>query len=322
MHSIAQLVLFSGIGLIANVVIMPDLAIAQSLPPIYADAPVELAPAQSIASFPVNTFLESVVVAADGTVYVTNHEAGEILRFDPDRTQHIHATIEGKANGLALAPDGGLLLTGWNAAGVPIVVHISTAGETETLLTLTDAQFLNGITQLQGDRYLMADSYRGAIWEFDFAQRTAQVWLEHPLLARGNAESPTPGVNGIKIFDDTLYASNSDRMLLLAIPLTTEGDASEPTMFLDQVNLDDFAFDGAGNLYGATHIYNSVIRITPTGEITTIAQAEQGMTGSTAIAFGQQERDRTGIYVVTNGGMFLPPPTGVVPAEVVWLEVE
>ncbi|NJN86989.1 MAG: gluconolactonase [Leptolyngbyaceae cyanobacterium SL_7_1] len=228
----------------------PSVASAQSLPPIYADAPVELAPARSIASFPVNTFLESVVTTADGTIYVTNHEVGMVLRFDPDGTQHVHATIEGKANGLALAPDGGLLLTAWNAEGVPIVVSISEAGETETLLTLTDAQFLNGITRLQGDRYLMADSYQGAIWEFDFA------------------------------------------------------------------------FDAAGNLYGATHIYNSVIRIAPTGDITTIAQAEQGMTGSTAIAFGQQPSDRTGIYVVTNGGMFLPPATGVVPAAVVWLEVE
>ncbi len=30
---------------------------------------------------------------------------------------------------------------------------------------------------------------------------------------------------------------------------------------------------------------------------------------------------RSAIYVVTNGGMFLPPPTGVVPATVVRLEV-
>ena len=61
---------------------------------------------------------------------------------------------------------------------------------------------------------------------------------------------------------------------------------------------------------------------------TIIAQAESRVIGSTAVAFGQSEGDvydglrlRTAIYVVTNGGMFLPPPTGVVPANVVRLEV-
>lgn len=76
-----------------------------------------------------------------------------------------------------------------------------------------------------------------------------------------------------------------------------------------------------GNLYGATHVFNSVVKITPDGMITTIAQAEQGVSGSTATAFGCTSFDSEAIYVVTNGGIFLPPPTGIVPAEVVRLEV-
>lgn len=292
---------------------------AQSLPPIYANTPVELAPAEQIAGFPVNTFLESVLVDPTGILYITNHEAGEIVRIDPEGAQSVYAAIEGKAIGLA--PDGSLLMTGWNAEGVPIVVQVTAAGEVETLLTFPDAQFLNGLTHLAGDRYLIADSYRGAIWQLDLGQQTAEIWLEHPLLARGTPESPTPGVNGLKIFNGTLYASNTDRLLLLQIPLTSEGSPMEPTVFLDDVNIDDFAFDTAGNLYGATHVFNSVVRVTPAGEVTTIAQAEQGVVGSTAIDFGRTEGDRTGIYVVTNGGMFLPPPTGIVEAEVVRLEV-
>ncbi len=63
------------------------------------------------------------------------------------------------------------------------------------------------------------------------------------------------------------------------------------------------------------------MKITPDGSTTIIAQAEQGVIGSTAVAFGQTQSDRTAIYVVMNGGMFLPPPTGIVPANVVRLEV-
>ena len=67
--------------------------------------------------------------------------------------------------------------------------------------------------------------------------------------------------------------------------------------------------------------FNSVVKIAPDGAIAIIALAEQGVTGSTAVAFGRRVNDRTSLYVVTNGGMFLPPTTGVVPAEVVRLQI-
>jgi hypothetical protein len=63
--------------------------------------------------------------------------------------------------------------------------------------------------------------------------------------------------------------------------------------------------------------YNSVIRISPEKQVTTIAKAEQGVTGSTALAFGRG----SSLYVTTNGGMSFPLPTGVEPAKVVRLDV-
>ncbi|MBD0301584.1 MAG: gluconolactonase, partial [Tolypothrix sp. T3-bin4] len=72
------------------------------LPPIYADKPIELAPAKIITSFPVNTFLENLAIpaagyvyASDGTIFVSNHEVGEIVSISPDGNQQIHATVEG-----------------------------------------------------------------------------------------------------------------------------------------------------------------------------------------------------------------------------------
>ncbi|HEY9844979.1 MAG TPA: SMP-30/gluconolactonase/LRE family protein, partial [Candidatus Caenarcaniphilales bacterium] len=215
----------------------------------------------------------------------------------------------------------GLIVTGWNADSVSVVLHVAAGGQVETLAVLPEALFLNGITHLSTHRYLMADSYRGAIWLFDLAQRQATLWLEHPLLARSSAQSVIPAVNGLKQFGDTLYVSNTEKMLLLKIPIDAAGNPGEPAIFIEQTNIDDFAFDQESNLYGATHIYNTVVRIAPNGQTTIIAQAEQGVSGSTAVAFGQRESDRTAIYVVTNGGMFLPPASGVVPANVVRLEV-
>jgi sugar lactone lactonase YvrE len=290
------------------------------LPPIYANTPVKLAPAQIVASFPANTFLENLTIAPSSTLFVTNHEVGEVVRISPDGQISTHASIAGKVSGIALTSEGALIVAGWNAEGVSIVMTLAADGEVETVIPLPEAQFLNGITRLAGDRYLIADSYRGAIWLYDLTQQQAKVWLEHPLLTRSNPDSVIPAANGLKRLGDILYVSNTEKMLLLKIPLDAAEQPGEPSIFVEHTNIDDFAFDAAGNLYGATHIYNSVVKITPQGNTTIIAQAEQGVTGSTAVAFGQGEGDRTALYVVTNGGMFLPPASGVIPANVVRLE--
>jgi hypothetical protein len=291
------------------------------LPPIYQDTPVALVPDQIIATFPVNTFLENLAISSDGTIFVTNHEVGQIVRISPEGKRETHASIAGKVSGIAFTANGDLVVAGWNAEPIPVISLVAANGSVKTLLTLPDAAFLNGITPISENLYLAADSYRGAIWQIDINQPLASIWLEHPLLARSNPENVIPAANGIKRFGDILYVSNTEKQLILQIPITPENQAGEPKIFVEKNNIDDFAFDVEGNLYGATHIYNSVVKIAPDGSTTIIAQAEQNVIGSTAVAFGRGENDKTAIYVVTNGGMFLPPPTGVVAATVVRLEV-
>ncbi|NEP19658.1 MAG: gluconolactonase [Leptolyngbya sp. SIO4C1] len=298
-----------------SLVWVPD-AVAQ-LPPIYDTAPQSLAAAESVASLPVNTFLENVVVAPDGVLYVTSHETGSILRVEAGEVE-TYAQIAGKVAGIALGPEQTLVVTGANETGMPAIFQVAADGAVETLL-LPDAVFLNGVTPLSETQYLVADSYLGAIWQVDVARQTASMWLEHPLLARANAENPIPGVNGLKVQDGILYASNTEQMRLLKIPINALGEAEAPEIWLEQVNIDDFDFDAAGNLYGATHIYNSVVAIAPDGRLTTIATAEAGVTGSTAVALSPEE---AALYVVTNGGMFLPPPEGVLPAQIVRLNLD
>lgn len=291
------------------------------LPPIFESTPIELVPSQQIAEFPANTFLESIAIDSDNTLFITNHFEGKILRIGQDRIPVTHATISGKATGLAFMSETELLLTGWNQDGISTIFKVSSQGSVETLLTMPDAIFLNGITHLNGSRYAIADSYRGAIWELDIAQVSTRIWLEHPLLARTSAEQEIPGANGLKIFNNALYVSNTQKQHIVRIPILEDAEPGEPTIFIDRVNIDDFAFDRNGNLYGTTHIYNSVVKITPDGKITTIAEAEQGMAGTTALAFGRTGRDRTNIYVVSNGGMSYPLPSGIESAKVVCLEI-
>jgi hypothetical protein len=291
------------------------------LPPIFAETSTDLVPAQLVAEFPVNTFLESIVVGSENTLFVSSHLDGKIWRIDKDNVPVLHAAIAGKATGLAALPTGGLLLSAWDDQNVATVFQISPQGTVEVLVNIPDAIFLNGLTHLTGDRYLIADSYRGAIWALDIGTKTAQIWLQHPYLARSSADKEFPAVNGLKICADVLYASNTEKMQIVRVPIQADFSPGEPEVWESTVNLDDFAFDILGNLYGTTHVYNSVVKIAPDGTTVTISQAEQGMTGSTALAFGVAEGDRTGVYVVTNGGMSFPPATGIESAKVVRLDV-
>jgi sugar lactone lactonase YvrE len=283
--------------------------------------PVALVPAQTIAEFPSNTFLESIVVDSDNTLFITSHYEGKVIRIGADGIPVTHAIVAGKATGLAATTRGDLLLSGWDEQEACVVWRISPAGETELLATLPDAIFLNGLTRLEGDRYLIADSYRGAIWEVDVAQGEVKTWLEHPLLTRQNVDNPTPAVNGLKIYNQVLYASITQNTQVIKIPLQANLQPGEPEIFVQNVNMDDFAFDQMGNLYGTTHVYNSIVKITPDGSVTTIAQIDQGMAGSTAVAFGHGANSSS-LYVTTNGGMSFPPPTGIEPAKVMRLQLD
>jgi hypothetical protein len=290
------------------------------LPDLFSDALIALVPAHTIAEFPANTFLESIVVADDNTLFVTSHHEGKVIRIGADGVPTTHAAVAGKATGLATAPDGSLLLSGWDDQNTCVIWRIGLDGTARVLITLPDALFLNGLTRLSDQLYLIADSYQGAIWELNLAQASVRIWLEHPLLKRANLENATPSINGLKVFDQVLYASITQNFQILRIPIQANFQPSEPKIFVSNANIDDFAFDQAGNLYGTTHVFNSVVKIAPDGCMTTIAQAEQGMVGSTAAAFGKAD-ERSHLYVTTNGGMSFPPPTGIESAKVVRLEV-
>ncbi len=296
-------------------------ALNNQLPPIFTNTPEAIVPARALAEFPVNTFLENIAVDSQGNLFITSYEEGKIYRAITTGTINEYANVGGNAAGIAVDPQGNVLVAGAASDKTATIFRINSNGAIEPLVTIPDAIFLNGMTFLTENRYLIADSYKGAIWEVNVVEKTARIWLQHERLGRSNPSHPFPAVNGLKIYNNTLYASNTQRQHLIRIPINSDYTASPPEFFLTNVNLDDFAIDVQGNLYATTHVYNSVVKITPEGNITTLATAEQGVAGSTALAFGRTASDHTAIYVTTNGGMSLPLPTGLESAKVIRLEV-
>lgn len=306
----------------------PDRAVAQQaaatrLPGQGRGSPA-FAEAETMARFPVGTFLESIVALPDGAVLFNDHEAGSVHRLRPGGgAPEQVARVAGKLAGLAPLPsdDGALLASGWAADGAAAVFRIGRDGAAAELLRPAGAAFPNGFAHLGGARYLLADSVRGMVWLVDAERAAAEPWLEHPLLARRAPDNRNPGVNGLKIFGDALYATNSDRALIARVRIGPDGKpASAPDVFLDDMLCDDLAFSEAGDLYLATHPLNSVVRISPERDIAILGDARHGLTGPTAVAFGRGS-SAGWLYTVTTGGLFVPPPGGPVPAEVVRLRI-
>jgi hypothetical protein len=79
---------------------------------------------------------------------------------------------------------------------------------------------------------------------------------------------------------------------------------------------DDFALDQKGNAW-ITSPSDTLFRVTLEGDVTVIAGAANStaLLGCTSAAFGRTGRDRTTLYVTSDGGLAAPPPSGVKPGK-------
>ena len=297
------------------------------LQPMVNVVATETYPVHTVAEFPVPSFLENLAFSPQGKLAVSSLEEGKVYLVPPDG-ENIHAIASlSTVAGLCWLDEDTLLAASTSASipGASGLYKLHPHVEPKLLVPIPKAKLLNGITQLEGTRYLIADSYQSLLWVADIATGQAEVWLEDKSFA--HAADPFhpvpqfPGINGIKCFQDKLFASSTEQQKLVQIEVRSDGGAGEVKVHQTLINLDDFAFDVEGNLYGATHVYNSVVRIAPDRSITILAGLAEGMAGSTAVAFGRSAKDRTSLYVTTNGGMSAPPEGGVQPGRVLRLDV-
>lgn len=290
--------------------------------PSLEQPPLQLVPARTLATYPKGYFLESIIIDVDGTIYITENQTGQIIRRRLDGEADIFSQVEVGLAGLGLDVDGTLIATGHAETGEQYVFQFSPDGTLDYEVIIPEAGFLNGLALFRPGVFLIADSNASTIWQFDTETRQVTSWLKHETLAPNSAIPTIPGANGIKLFGDAVYITNSGQATVTRIPLLTDGSPGQPEVIFSGIVLDDFAFSNTGNLYGTTHIFNSVVVLTPDGQSRTIATAEQGVTGSTALAFGVTERDRRSIYVVGDGGIFsASSEDDIVEPELVQLDV-
>lgn len=285
----------------------------------YKDVEVDRAASHVVKEFNRFDFFESIVCAPDGTIYTTHLLNGIIYQIKKGNLSKL-VDIDGKLVGLTLLDNENLIVTGSNSQNEAVVLRINvTTGKSAIIVTIPEAILLNGISKIDAHLFLIADSFKGVIWKLDVRDGAVSIWLDHDILASPCVEAQSPGVNGIKICNNAAYISNTGKMILAKIPCMEDGSAGVPEVIHENVFIDDFTMDETGNIFGATHIYDSVIKITPQGKVTIIAQADQGVSGSTCVTM--QNGSQNTLLVSTNGGILKPEPCNVVPAKIVKLKL-
>jgi len=279
-------------------------------------------PATTVATWPAGAFAENLAVDAEGSVLVTLHSHSRIDRYDPPtgRTSP-YAHFPAPVAGIALDAAGTLWVTGGTPGQTPgIVWRMGPDKAPVEWCRIEDAVFLNGCTPAcDGRTLLVCESMTGRILAVDQMTPGWRTWVADDRLRP--ADQQTPGANGIKLHGEMAYISVTGRNMVLRAALGQSGEPGPLEVAHDRLRADDFAFAASGALFVATHPAQSVLRISPDGQRTTIAGPEQGAVGSTACAFGRAPADRNALYVTTNGGLYAPWRGAIQDAKLLRLDV-
>jgi sugar lactone lactonase YvrE len=133
---------------------------------------------------------------------------------------------------------------------------------------------------------------RGAVWRVPAAGGPAELWFQSPLLlGDGSAGIGVPiGANGIAFRHKELVVGNSEGARLLRVPINPDGRAGSATVLAQGPALDfadGIAFDVHGGIWVAVIGQSKIVRVSPSGDVTTVATAADGLDWTSSVAFGK-----------------------------------
>ncbi len=110
-----------------------------------------------------------------------------------------------------------------------------------------------------------------------------------------------------------MLVANTEKKHVVEVPLEPSGAPGDPRIFYSfgaTDYLDGIAADVVGNAYVLVAGRSELVRITPAGEATTVAAADDGLNVPASLAFGTRSTAHRTLYV-TNFSLpiFTPAPT-------------
>jgi sugar lactone lactonase YvrE len=289
-------------------------SLALPITPARAAGPVE-----TVVTFDLGAGELPVGAAVDGhdNVYVSlTAPVSEIRKITPSGDQSTFASFDVGGFGplgLAVGAGGDVFVAVASFDPATQGVYRVRADGTATRLPGTEAiSFPNDLVFDRRGNLFVTDTAGGAVWRIS-PGGSAELWIQDPLLqGTGELGAGVPlGANGIALTlrQHAIIVSNTELGTLLRIRIRRNGTAGEihvaaedPALF----GIDGIALARSGAVFAAVNAQSTIVRVGRNG-ITTIADAEDGINGPSAVAFGRRS-DRRNIFVV-NFGVFSPAPT-------------
>ena len=311
--------------------------------PVAADAP-EFPEFTPMAAGP-----EGVAVDNVGNVYVSVGIDGhtEVWKFDPTGVGAVLAYLPGPAAaGLAVDANGKHVYAAQQFVGVfkidmngdwalvpgtdQIVLPNSLAFDKKGNLYITETFSFDATDGL--DYYQFCDGAgfdgyfgRGGIWVVPKGGE-AELLLRHDLLTGVCAPVPIPypiGANGLAYRHGSLFVANTEKALLLEIPVLKRGGLGDISIVADLSGIvidgftfgppmiDGIALDVHGNIYAAIVTGNAVVRVGQDGGSPEVLATDvNDLTFPASLAFGTGKGERKSVFVTNLAFDPYPPFLG------------
>ena len=240
---------------------------------------------------------EGVAVDKRGDVFVSVTPLGQIRKYEPDGSEIMRVQVVPPGSGIGLA--GMAVDAPGNLYVAAITFNLATQGVYKiardgslTRLPGTGAiAFANGVTLDKRGNVYVTDTARGAVWRVP-ADGSAAVWFESPLIqGTGAFQFGFPlGANGIAYRENEVVVGNTEGARLVRIAIEPDGSAGSVSVLAEGpalLGVDGIAFDVHGNVWAAVIAQSTIVRVSPSGVVTTVATAADGLDWASSIAFGK-----------------------------------
>ncbi|KAI1870346.1 uncharacterized protein JN550_005274 [Neoarthrinium moseri] len=271
---------------------------------------------------------ENLMVSHSGAIYGTRFDAPEIWSVDPEKQTGYRLTIIPGVRavmGIAeLRPNLLVVAAGNFTPGSYQIWKIRLLPNTPAIkqvASIPEANWLNGLVAWDSDNVLVADSIVGAVFKINISIGNYSVaGSDVDTMTDGTSDGSVPpglGINGIRVHDKYMYFTNAAQSIFCRVKINDDAYLfGHVEIIASGFSQDDFAIDDDGSAYIAAGDQNSVVRVTPTGNVSTLAGSLGAMdlAGSTSCAFRRdatdrrRHEDRAGkvLYVSTSGGVWEP----------------
>ena len=268
-------------------------------------------------------FPEGLAFDKVGNMYVSVSSLGQIWKIKPDGSEKLLLTIPpaggSMAFGLALDARGDVYATfafNPDTRGVYRIDHKS--GIAQRIPGTENILWANGLSFDDKGNLYVTDSQSGAIWRIK-PNGSAKIWLQNGLLeGLGQITGfPPVGANGIAYYHDSLYVANTEKGLLVRVPILKGGIAGKPVVVADDAELyglDGITLDIHGNVYGALVLQSELVKIDlKNSKVTVLLTQSDGIDMPASPAFGTGKCNQQTLFF-TNFALMGTSPGGYGPA--------